>query len=387
MPQHRDRSWWKGLLHRYLDYNATCPMLDDVGEIVSRTAKSASGNPSSLHWAGRAARKALDDARDKVAKYLNVESGSVVFTSGGTESNNMAIHGWLATQEPGSIVTSSIEHPSVLAPLKLWSEKKDWNLTCINPESHGAVCVDRFCQQIADDTRLVCLMLANNETGVVQPIQQVIQYCRDRGIAVLIDAVQGLGKLPLDLKQLDADFVSISAHKVGGPRGVGALIVRRGVKVGEFIQGGGQERKRRSGTENVPGIAGFAEALGMIDYPSLILLRDGFEQSLQQILPDVCFFGKAAERVANTSMFSMPGLDGETLLMQLDLAGFAISSGSACSSGKREASHVLLAMGVDQIKARCSIRVSFGPDSTKEDADALIDELVKIRQRLRAMAG
>lgn len=374
-------------MQRYLDYNATCPVLNESIQTLAEVSNKALGNPSSLHWAGRASRKILDDARDELAKYLHVEAGSIVFTSGGTEANNMAIHGWLSTQEPGKIVISSIEHPSVLVPLKNWSEKAGWEVVYVRPQKNGVVDIEKFCSHIDSDTRLACLMMANNETGIVQPVSEVAKYCRELGVTFLVDAVQALGKLPLDLSRLDADFISLSAHKIGGPKGVGALVIKRGRKLDAFIQGGGQERKRRSGTENVPGAAGFASALGVLDFSNCKQVRDGFETSLQAALPDTVIFGYEGDRVANTSMFSMPGLDGETLLMQLDLAGFAVASGSACSSGKRDASHVLLAMGVSNQQARSSIRVSFGPQHTAEDATALIDALVNIRKRLKMMAG
>lgn len=371
----------------YLDYNATCPVLDSSLKAASDAAQNAPGNPSSLHWAGRAARKILDDARDALAKYLNVESGSVVFTSGGTESNNMAIYGWLATQQPGKVVVSAIEHPSVLEPLKVWAEKPGWEVVFVRPEKSGAIDVAKFCAEIDETTRMVCLMVANNETGVIQPVQEVAANCRSMGVAMLVDAVQGLGKMTLNLKSLDADFVSLSAHKIGGMKGVGALIVKKGRKLEPLLQGGGQERKRRSGTENVPGAAAFAAALGALDFSKAVNVRDHFEQSLKASLPDAVIFGADAERVGNTSMFSMSGLDGETLLMQLDLAGFAVASGSACSSGKREPSHVLLAMGVSEPQARSSLRISFGPEHTTDDADALVKALVNIQERLKMMAG
>jgi len=199
--------------------------------------------------------------------------------------------------------------------------------------------------------------------------------------------VQALGKTKISLRDWNADFVTFSAHKIGGPRGVGALMMRRGMRIREIAPGGGQERKRRSGTENVPAIAGFAAALGQIDFSALQSLRDAFEDELLAALPEAVIFGKKAPRTANTSMFCIAGLDGETLLMQLDLAGFEVASGSACSSGKREPSHVLLAMGARQDQARSSIRVSFGPSNSPQDATALVAELARIRQRLRSMAG
>jgi len=374
-------------VQRYLDYNATAPVIDESLTAFTGAARTASGNPSSLHWAGRAARKLLDDARDGLAKQLNVESGSVVFTSGGTEANNMAIHGWLSKQEPGKIVVSAIEHPSVLQPLESWAEKPGWEVIYVRPNRDGVIDAETFCSHIDAQTRLACLMLVNNETGTIQPVEDVVAHCRNSDVATLVDAVQALGKLPINLSKLEADFISFSAHKIGGPKGVGALIVKRGRKLEPLLQGGGQERKRRSGTENVPGAAGFAAALGVLGFESCAAVRDGFENRLAKALPEVVFFAREAERVGNTSMFSMPGLDGETLLMQLDLAGFAVASGSACSSGKRDASHVLLAMGVPDLESRSSLRVSFGPQHCCEDADALVDALVNIRERLKMMAG
>lgn len=378
---------WIGPVHRYLDYNATSPAVDEAIQASLETSKNCLGNPSSLHWAGRAARKVLDDARDRLAKYLHVESGSVVFTAGGTEANNMAIHGWLATQEPGNVVVSAIEHPSVLQPLSEWSKRQGWSIKLVKPERNGVIDADRFISLIDEETRLVCLMLANNETGALQPVDEIAHSCRGLRVAMLVDAVQALGKIPLDLGQLDVDFVSLSAHKIGGPKGVGALVVKRGRKLEPYLQGGGQERKRRSGTENVPGVAGFAAALGVYQFKQCSAIRDGFESLLIESLPDAVLFSGDVERVSNTSMFSMPGLDGETLLMQLDLAGFAVASGSACSSGKRDASHVLLAMGVSDQQARSSIRVSFGPEHTMDDVTALVETLTMIRKRLREMAG
>ena len=374
-------------MQRYLDYNATSPVIDESITAFSEAARTASGNPSSLHWAGRVARKYLDDARDALAKYLNVESGSVVFTSGGTEANNMAIHGWLSKQEPGKIVVSAIEHPSVLQPLEAWAAKPGWEVVYVRPDSSGVIDAEAFCAHVDARTRLASLMLVNNETGTIQPVEKMVAHCRNFEVATLVDAVQALGKFPLDLSKLEADFVALSAHKIGGPKGVGALVVRRGRKLEPLLQGGGQERKRRSGTENVPGAAGFAAALGMLDFKICSAIRDRFEAALATALPEVVFFSRDAARVANTSMFSMPGLDGETLLMQLDLAGFAVASGSACSSGKRDASHVLLAMGVSDHESRSSIRVSFGPEHSSDDADALVEALVKIRERLKMMAG
>jgi len=374
------------VLRRYLDHNATCPPLDSVLAAMCKVATHAFGNPSSLHWAGRAARRILDDAREELAAFIGVQSGAIVFTSGGTEANNLAIHGWCSTQNPGRVITSAIEHPSILRPLE-YLETRGWEVIRLRPDKHGVVHAEDIAATMDEHTRLVTLMAANNETGAIQPVAEVGAICREKGVAFLVDAVQALGKTDVDAPAWNADFVSLSAHKIGGPRGVGALMVRRGLRINELAPGGGQERKRRSGTENVPGIVGFAEALGSIDFEGLRSLRDEFECKLHECLPDVTVFSEDVKRTPNTSMFCVPGLEGETLLMQLDLAGFAVASGSACSSGKREPSHVLLAMGATHDQARSSIRVSFGPSSTQEDAAALVNELVRIRERLMSMAG
>lgn len=373
-------------MKRYLDCNATCPPVQKALDASARAAVEAVGNPSSLHWAGRAARRIVDDARDALAAYVGCESGSVVFTSGGTEANNIAIHSVLSGMEPGRVICTAIEHPAVLKPLQRASSI-GFEMVSVRPDADGVVSAESMIDTITDDTRMVCMMLVNNESGAIQPVQQVADYCRERGIPVLVDAVQALGKLPIDFKQLDADFVSLSAHKIGGPKGVGALLVKRGVKLQELAPGGGQERNRRSGTENVPGAAGFAAALGQVDFSAFAPIRDAFEQQLKDKISAVRIVSEDAARAANTSLFVLPGMDGETLLMQLDLAGFAVASGSACSSGKREASHVLLAMGLNDAMARSSVRVSFGPGNSMEDAQALVNALVAARQRLRGMAG
>jgi len=374
------------VLRRYLDHNATCPPLDSVLAAMDKAAIHAFGNPSSLHWAGRAARQVLDDAREELAAFIGTESGSIVFTSGGTEANNLAIHGWCSAQKPGRVITSAIEHPSVLRPLECL-ETAGWEVIRLRPDKSGVVSAEDVAANINENTRLVVLMAANNETGAIQPVAEVGAICREKGTAFLVDAVQALGKTSVDVREWNADFVSFSAHKIGGPRGVGALMIRRGLKINELTPGGGQERKRRSGTENVPGIAGFAAALGQINFAALKPLRDEFEQKLHDRLPDVMVFSENVSRTPNTSMFCVPGMEGETLLMQLDLAGFAVASGSACSSGEREPSHVLLAMGTTHEQSRSSLRVSFGPSSTMEDVVALVDELVRIRERLMSMAG
>ena len=373
-------------MQRYLDFNATCPPVEASISAWSEAVRQATGNASSVHWAGRSARRTLDDARDQFAAYVGVSSDAVVFTSGGTESNNMAIHGWLADKQPGRIVASAIEHPSVLQPLQRLASP-GWDVVLVPPGNDGVVSADAFIDAFNDDTRLACLMAANNETGAFQPVAEVGQACRSRDIPLLVDAVQLLGKAPLDVSGWQADFVSFSAHKIGGPKGVGTLIVDRSRQLQPLICGGGQERGRRSGTENVPGVAGFAAALDVLDFSQVEAVRDGFEMRLLERVPGAHIFSREVRRLPNTSMFSLPDIDGETLLMQLDLAGFAVASGSACSSGLRSASHVLMAMACSEEVARNSVRVSFGPGNTLGDTAALLEELATIRDRLRAMAG
>ncbi|MDQ6989482.1 MAG: cysteine desulfurase family protein [Mariprofundaceae bacterium] len=372
----------------YLDYNATCPQLEVVSKVMQEVADQAFGNPSSMHWAGRNARRYLDDARDQIAKYLAVESASVVFTSGATEANNMVIQGVMAQHETGHVVMSAIEHPATLLTVQMMCQRSSgWSVSEVKPDADGKVNAKSLLEACHDDTKLLCLMWVNNETGVIQPVQEVVEACRDRGIAVLVDGVQALGKLDVNLSTLAADYVSFSAHKIGGPRGLGILVQRRGVKLESLMIGGGQERGRRSGTENVAGAAGFAAALGQHDYAQLAALRDSFEEKLLVALPDVHVFGQNHVRAGNTSMFSIPGLEGETLLMQMDLAGFAVASGSACSSGKRDPSHVLMAMGVSDVLAKGSLRISFGFEHDEAVLDRLVQTLLNIRQRLKKMSG
>ncbi|MDQ6962265.1 MAG: cysteine desulfurase family protein [Mariprofundaceae bacterium] len=370
----------------YFDHNATYPSLKSATDMMLKVMSQASGNPSSLHESGRKARKYLDDARDKLAQFLHVESGSIVFTSGGTEANNMAIWGYLSTQPVGHVITTAIEHPAVLENLEIWKQQ-GWDISTVRPDNQGYVDPAKIEAKITAETRMVCVMAANNETGVLQDIEKIGAICKKNNICFFVDAVQQLGKEAIDIGTWQADMISVSAHKIGGPKGVGALIIRRGLKLKPLTAGGGQERKRRSGTENVPAIAGFAAALGEVDFTALKPLRDHFEAQLKANISDAIVFSSQAKRVSNTSMFCIPRIDGETLLMQLDLAGFAVASGSACSSGKRDPSHVLQAMGYKNSIAGSSIRVSFGHQNTEAEADALVDALINIRQRLAAMAG
>jgi len=374
--------------HHYLDYNGTCPQLPEVSVVMQDVVTTAFGNPSSLHWAGRNARRKLDDARDEIARYLHADASGLVFTSGGTESNNMVIQGVMAMFDGGEIVVSAIEHPAVLDAAEEWAKRLgSWKVVKVKPDADGKMDAATFMAACNERTKLACLMWANNETGVIQPVHEVAKACRALDIPLLVDGVQALGKIPIDLAELDADFVSFSGHKIGAPRGVGLLAMRKGVKLESLLVGGGQERGRRSGTEFVAGICGFAAALGVLDYAKAAPIRDDFEAKLKAAMTDVHIFGASHPRTGNTSMFCIPGLEGETLLMQMDLAGFAVASGSACSSGKRDPSHVLMAMGAPEHQARSSLRVSLGAGTPADITDALVKTLLTIRQRLRKMSG
>ena len=355
----------------YLDYNATSPVKPAVAEAIAH-ALTVTGNPSSVHEFGRAARKLVEDAREAVARLAGGAPEGVVFTAGGTEANNLALHG---TGRPVLIV-SAIEHPSVLRAAEAFAE----HLVVLPVDDQGLVERDALAEALAvhGERALVSIMLANNETGVVQPIAELAASAKSHGALVHCDAVQGPGRIPVDLAALGVDMLSLSAHKFGGPKGVGALILAGEPDLVPLVHGGGQERGRRGGTENLPGIAGFGEAASLAaddlqNAPHLAVLRDGLERSLREIEPDLHIFSAGAERLPNTSCITMPGVQSETQVMGLDLAGAAISAGSACSSGKVEPSHVLRALGAPDDVAGCAVRVSLGWATTEADIERLVE--------------
>jgi cysteine desulfurase len=349
----------------YLDHNATSPLRSQAAEAVSH-ALGVWGNPSSVHADGRAARRIVEDARRRVAGLAGTNPAAVVFTSGGTEANNLALRGCGRRR----ILASASEHLSVL-------EAAD-GIETIPVDGDGVVDLDALRKMLSDGAdAVVSVMLANNETGVIQPVPAVAELARAAGALFHCDAVQGAGKVPLNFKDLGADMVTLSAHKIGGPKGAGALIVDDRVQLRPLIRGGGQERGRRSGTENVPGITGFgaaaelatAELKGAVD---LAALRDRLESGLIEYIPGARVIAGDAARLPNTSCIALPGVSAETQLMALDLAGFAVSAGSACSSGKVKASHVLRAMGLADEVAGCAIRVSLGPTNNEAEIDAFV---------------
>ncbi len=361
----------------YLDHNATTPVRPQAREAMIE-AMSRPANPSSMHKEGRDARRRLEQARAAVGAFVNAgRRDVVVFTSGATEANNMVLHG--AGME--RVIVSAIEHPSVLQAAP--------GAEIIPALPGGVIDLGALDEMLAGNTRqtLVSVMLANNETGVIQPVAEVCRLARKHGALVHTDAVQAAGRIALDIQALGADFLTLSAHKVGGPQGAGALVVANCVAVAPLLRGGNQEKNLRAGTENMAAIAGFARALELAvpaDYQTLAVLRDFIEGELKKTAPGLKIFGADAPRLANTTMFALPGLASETQLIALDLAGICVSNGSACASGTVKPSHVLRAMGVDDALAGCALRVSLGWDTTQEDAAAFVEKWGEIYKRKMA---
>jgi cysteine desulfurase len=367
----------------YLDHNATSPMDLRVLEAMQPFMTSFYGNPSSLYRLGRVVRSALDTARCQVAALVGAQPSEVIFTSGGTEANNLAIKGSLVHPASSKIFISKIEHPSVLeAALSI---KDALAIEYLNVDHQGVVDFKVAPSRLAKRVNLVSVMMANNETGVIQPIAQLAEYFKTLHAPITLhtDAVQALGKIPIDIKTLSVDMLSLSSHKIYGPKGVGALVVRQPDALTPLLIGGGQEYGLRAGTENVPAIIGFGKAAEiaqvslMARSESLRQLKNYLEKQLREQIPGVTIFSERVERLPNTVQFAMPAMDGEMILMQLDKKGCAVSSGSACASGG-EASHVLLAMGVDAALAKSAVRVSFGEMNTKAEIDQFMQLLKSI---------
>ncbi len=358
----------------YLDYNATSPIRPDVITLVAEVMAEG-GNPSSVHASGRRARQRVETARRKLAALVGSKPQEIIFTSGGTEANNMALKGFPAR----ALLVSAGEHDSILAPAVLASA------THLVLNGNGIVDLPALevALKASDAPMLVSVMLANNETGVLQPIGQIAELVHKFDGLIHTDAIQAVGKIPLNFKDLGVDLMTVSAHKVGGPQGQGALIVREGLPLEAGLRGGGQELGRRGGTENVAGIAGFGLAAEMAQaeldqMQDIAHLRDDMEQRLTQFCPDAVIYGAAVARLPNTCCLSMPGVNSELQVMNFDLAGIAVSAGSACSSGKVKASHVLTAMGASESAASQAIRISLGRGTTAAE----IDKFVEVWQKL-----
>ena len=374
----------------YMDHGATTPVRQEALEAMLPFFTELYGNPSSLHAQGRDVRKAFEEARRITAASLGAEPDEIYFTSGGTESNNIALRGAAKKQGSGHIITSSIEHHAVLDVCKDL-EKQGFTVTYLPVDQFGLVSLEDVEASIKPDTFMISVMAANNEVGTVQPVSEIGELAAKHGILFHTDAVQVVGQIPLNLKELNVDFLSLSAHKFNGPKGIGALYKRKGVKIDPLYHGGGQERKLRPGTENVPGVVGLSKALELAvgELPqkadALEKLRDRLIEGLMEI-DDVLLNGHREKRLPGNINVSFQYIEGESVLLSLDLQGVAASSGSACSSGSLDPSHVLSAIGLDHQTAHGSIRFSLGRGNTGEDIDYVLDIMPPIVERLRQMS-
>jgi cysteine desulfurase len=377
----------------YLDHNATTPVATEVADRMDRAQRELWGNASSVHHFGQQAKAAVDDARSQVATLLGAESSEIIFTAGGTESDNFAIRGAAEALEVTGrkhLIATAVEHEAVLKTMAALG-KRGWRITLPPVDATGIVSADALREAISDDTALVSVMHANNEIGTIQPVAELAQIAKGRGALFHTDAVQSAGKIPIDVKALGIDMLSISAHKFYGPKGVGAMWLRKGVRLTPFVTGGRQERTRRAGTENVPGIVGLGTAARLAreklatETPRVQALRDRLESGILARVSGSERNGAVSPRVPNTTNISFDRVESESLLIGLDLEGIAVSSGSACSSGTLEPSHVLKAMGLPHLRTLSSIRFSLGAANTDEDVERVISALPPLVEKLRSL--
>lgn len=373
----------------YLDHAATTPLDPRVRDAMLPFLDEVYGNPSSIYELAREARNALDRVRDQVAEVLGCRSAELVFTASGSESDNAAIKGVAFARGRGHLVTSAIEHHAVLKSVE-FLEKLGWSATRLPVDRHGLVDPDAVGRAIREDTALVSIMYANNEIGTIQPIEEIARITRARGVPLHVDAVQAGGTLDLDVDRLGADLLTLSGHKFYGPKGTGLLYVRRGTLWWPMIHGGGQERGRRAGTENVAGIVGFATALALAQserptlIPRLERLRDRVITGILGQIPGAQLTGHPIRRLPGLASFCIDGLSGEDLLLALDSEGVMASTGSACTSGSLEPSHVVLALGIPPALAGGTLRISLGKHNTGAEIDRFLALLSNVVQRLRA---
>ncbi len=375
----------------YFDYNATTPVTPEVIEAVLAMTRDHYGNPSSVHYFGQQAKAALDEARSSVAALINADPSEVVYTSGGTESDNFAIRGIaeaLATTDRRHLVASAIEHEAVLNTFKALA-RRGWRTTLIPVDQTGIVDPYRLKPLITAETALVSVMHANNEIGTIQPIAELAALAHEHGALMHTDAVQSAGKIPVDVKTLGVDLLSLSAHKLNGPKGAGALWIKRGTRMQPILTGGKHERSRRAGTENVPALVGMGVAARLAagklssEGVRVAALRDRLERGILGAVPGTTVNGEPGRRVPNTTNISFDRVEAESLLIALDLEGIAVSTGSACSSGTLEPSHVLKAMGLSSHRTQNSLRFSLGIFSTEQEVDLVIAMLPGIVEKLR----
>lgn len=377
----------------YLDHAATTPVDPEVFEAMAPYLQAQFGNPSSFYKIARQARGAVEEARERLAAYLGCQPREILFTGGGTEADNMAIKGlaWARQDKGRHIITTQIEHHAVLHTCK-FLEKQGFEVTYLPPDRDGRIAVEQVAEAIRDDTILVSIMHSNNEVGTIQPIAEIGQLCWDRKVRLHCDGVQSLGKANLRVDEINVDMLAISAHKVYGPKGVGALYVRKGCRLVPLLDGGSQEFNRRAGTENVAGIVGLGKAIELLekrgaeDNERVTRLRDRLTAGVLERIPAVIPTGHPTQRIGNISSFCFRYIEGEGILLSLDFEDVCVSSGSACTSGSLDPSHVLLAMGYPHEVAHGSIRMSLGRHNTEAEIDRVLEILPPIVERLRGMS-
>ncbi len=375
----------------YFDHAATTPVDPLVLEAMLPYFSRQYGNPSELHRLGREARAAVEAARAQVAAVLGAGEKEIVFTAGGTESDNLALFGSLARHRPGHLIVSAVEHPAVMEAARALN-RLGWAVDFIPVDGDGIVDLDAYERAFRDDTRLVSIMFANNVVGSVQPVATLARIAHEKGALFHTDAVQAVGSLPVNVGELGVDMLSLSGHKLYAPKGIGALYVKRGTRLQPILHGGGHERRLRSGTENVPGIVGLGVAMTLAAgqlpevRPRLERLRDRLAQGVLERIPEVTYLGHPTKRLPGSVAFSVRYVEGESMLLQLDAQGFMVSSGSACASGSLEPSHVVLALGLGAEEAHGSMRISLGRENTEEEADAFLEAFPPIVDKLRQMS-
>jgi len=379
----------------YFDHNATTPVDPSAADVMMRVLRDEYGNASSVHRLGQQAKSVMDEARSAVSTLIGAEPSELVFTSGGTESDNFALRGAAEALEPTGrkhLIATSIEHEAVLVTLKALA-RRGWRTTLLPVGESGIVSPDALKDALTDDTAIVSVMHANNELGTIQPVAELAAIARTKGALVHTDAVQSVAKIPVNVRELGVDLLSLSAHKFNGPKGAGALWIKRGTRIAPILTGGKHERTRRAGTENVPAIAGMGVAAERgrsklePDAARLAALRDRLEREILSRIPGTMVNGAREPRVPNTTNISFERVEAESLLIALDLEGIAVSTGAACSSGTLEPSHVLRAMGLPTHRAQNSIRFSLGAGNTDAEIDFLLEKLPKAVEKLRSLTG
>jgi cysteine desulfurase len=375
----------------YFDHAATTPVEPRVLDAMLPFFTQRYGNPSELHRLGREARVAVEKSRAQVAASLGADEREIVFTSGGTEADNLALFGYLQRFEPGHLIISAIEHPAVMEPARALN-RLGWAVDFIPVDGQGLIDLGAYEQAFRDDTRLASVMFANNVVGTLQPVAALARIAHEHGAVFHTDAVQAVGSVPVDVRELGVDMLTLSGHKLYGPKGIGALYAKRGTRITPLLHGGGHERRLRSGTENVPGIVGLGAALELAtaEMPAarqrVEALRDRLAAAILECVPDVRYLGHPTQRLPGNVAFTVRYIEGESMLLQLDTKGFMVSSGSACASGSLEPSHVILALGLGAEEAHGSIRVSLGRENTQEEIDAFVEVFPPIVEKLRLMS-